>query len=266
MKIFISVDAEGISGIVDSAQVIPGMSNYEEGRRYITEDINACVRGCIDGGATEVIVADRHYQGRNVMWHELDENASYFVGRTEDSPNGRMPEIESCDGVILLGYHAMAGTGKAVLEHTWSAEEWQNFWINGNHSGEIALDMGLAADLDVPTIMVSGDNKACDEARALVPNIVTAQVKESVSLYGAKLLSMAAAHKLIRAKAAEAVQKCKEIKPIHVAKPVTIRLECVERQANFNAIDKPYMTIIDTRTFEVVGDDMRQAFYRLERM
>lgn len=263
MKIYVAVDMEGISGIIDDEQVIPGRSCYHEGRQYITEEVNACVSGCIDGGATEIIVADKHYNGRNFIWHELDNRASYVIGRTENSPHGRMPGIDGCDGIILLGYHAMAGTPGAVLEHTWSPEIWQNLWINEQPAGEIALEMGFAAEFGVPAIMISGDDKACKEAVSLAPDIAVAQVKQGLTLCGAKLLSRGDAHALIRQKASEAVKKCKEIAPPKFKLPVTMRLECVERTVSLSDVDKPYMKVLDARTFEVTGDLFTQAYYRL---
>ena len=267
MKIYVLADMEGISGIVDQEQVIPTSSCYHEGRQYMTEEVNACVQGCIDGGATEVIVSDRHFKGRNLVWHELHPFASYIIGETENIPRGRIPGIENSDGVILLGYHAMAGTANAVLEHTWSSRSWQNLWINDQKSGEIALDMGLAAEFNVPVIMVSGDDKACKEASKLAPDIVTAEVKQGLTLYGAKLLSKEAAQTLIKKSAFEAVKKTKEIGPVKFKMPVTMRLECVERTfTSLNNVDKPYMKVINSRTFEVVGDCFTQALHRLLKM
>lgn len=266
MKIYVTVDVEGISGIVNQEQAMPGSPTYHEGRQYVTEEVNACVQGCIEGGATEVIVSDRHHKGRNFIWHELHPFASYIIGETENTPEGRMPGIGECDGIVLLGYHAMAGTANAVLEHTWSSNAWQNLWINGEPAGEIALEAGFAAEFGVPVIMISGDDKACKEAAALAPEIVTAQVKEGLSLRGAKLLSRDAAHELIRQKAAQAVQRCGEFKPVQFQMPVCMRLECVERTVSLSSVDKPYMKIIDSRTFEVTGDSFTQAMYRLLRM
>ena len=267
MKIYVAVDLEGISGIINAEQVkTENGVNYDEGRKYMTEDINACVEGCFRGGATEVVVADKHGRGRNVLWHELDDRASYIVGHTENSPDGRLPEVEGSDGLILLGYHAMAGTCGAVLRHTWSSADWHNLWINGNLSGEIALDTYFAADSGVPTIMVSGDDKLCAEAKHLIPSIVCAQVKRGLTRYGAKLLSKGAAHKLITDKSEEAVNRRNEFKPLTLPSPVTLRLECVEQPMSFSAYDKPFAKIINERTFEVTGDNFWQAFYRLLNM
>ncbi|MCL2647830.1 MAG: M55 family metallopeptidase [Phycisphaerales bacterium] len=267
MKIYVAVDAEGISGIMHTTQVMPDGPCYSsEGRRYITEEVNACVQGCLDGGATEIIVADKHAGGKNFIWHELHESARYVIGSTANTSDGRFPELKGSDGLILLGYHAMAGTPAAVLEHTWSSRSWQNFWVNGKLSGELTMDAGLAADVGVPTILVTGDDKVCQQAEMVIPGILKAQVKKSLSLNGAILLSHGAAHRLVREKSAEAVRRCGEFKPIAIESPVTLRLEVTERNGPFSVIDKPFAKSIDARTVEVTGENFTQAFYRLLHM
>ena len=208
MKIFVMVDMEGISGICQRSQVSKGESAYAQ--RYMTWDVNACVRGCLAGGATLVTVRDAHAGGFNFIWEELDPRAEYIQGR---SGKQRMPGIENYDGLILLGYHAMAGTPEAILEHTMSSAAWQNCWLNGKLVGEVGIDAGIASDHHIPTIMVSGGDKVCAEARMLIKGIVTAQVKKGLSVEGGKLLPKEAAHELIEKRSAEAVRKCKTIKP-----------------------------------------------------
>jgi len=261
MNIYIMVDLEGISGVHHPDQMSEGI-RYEEARRYMTWDINACVEGCKNAGAKKVIVHDAHSGGKNALWHELSPLIDEFLigqkGRTQ-----RMPRIEACDAVILLGYHAMAGTPNAVLEHTWSSAEWQNLWINGKPSGEIALDTAIAGEYGKPVIMVSGDDHACAEARALIPGVVTAEVKKGLSVSGASLLVKEKAHELIRSRAAEAVAKAGQITPHMVQKPVKVKLELVERGQLPSKHAKPYMNIINGRTYEVTADSVEEGLFRL---
>ena len=263
MNIYVMVDAEGISGIHLREQVMSSGPLYAELREYMTQEINVCVEGLKAGGADKIIVRDAHGSGTNVLWHKLSPLAyEYVIG---NSGTVRMPGIEECDAVVLLGYHAMAGTPMAVLEHTMSSLSWQNFWINGRKSGEVAIDAAVAGDYNKPIIMVSGDDKVCAEAAELLPGVVTAQVKKGISIYGARHLPMEKAHKLIREKAAEAVRKAisGEIRPYKVSTPVTLRLELVERGLIPNIHSKPYARIIDGRTYEVTGNSMEEALARL---
>ncbi len=257
-SIFVMVDMEGISGVYCSAQVDATMPGYAAARRYMTWDANACVAGCFDGGASRVVVRDAHGGGGNMIWDEFDPRAEYIQGR---SGRQRMPAIETFDALILLGYHAMAGTPEAVLEHTMSSKHWQNLRINGVLSGELAIDAGLAGDAGVPTIMVSGDDKLCDEARRFIPGIEAAQVKKGLDCQGAQLMTKEAAHELIRATAKRAVQRRSEIKPYVAAKPVRMTLEVVSR--GVLPVTRDGVKVIDGRTYEVTGDTMAQALQRL---
>ena len=254
MNIYVMVDMEGISGICRASQTGSAPADYEKGRRYLTWDVNACVKGCIDGGARKVIVRDAHSTGYNFIWDELDPRAEYVQG---DSQRERIPGIYSCDGLILLGYHAMAGTQEAILEHTMSSASWQNFWINGVRSGEIAIDAGIAGDHNVPVIMVSGDDKACAEAKRFLNGVHTAVVKKGLSREGGFLLPKEKAHRLISDTAANAVKACRRIKPLKIRHPVKMRLELVSKGKLPS--ERKDLKIIDGRTYEVIGADVEKA-------
>jgi len=260
MKIFVAFDMEGISGIFQSEQVSPGSRLYEEGRRFLTQDVNACVEGCFAGGAEQVVVRDIHGGGNHFVWEDLDPRAEYVRGATERE---RLPGIAQCAGLILLGYHAMAGTREAILEHTMSSRGWQSFRMNGQLTGEVGIDAGIAADHGVPTIMVSGDDKVCKEVKRLLKGVVVAQVKIGLACQGGQLLSREASRDLIVRRSSEAVGKAPSIEPLRVKSPVTMRLELVSR-GNLPHLDsKPYAKIIDGRTYEVTGESVEQALRRL---
>ena len=266
MNIYVIVDAEGLCGINKGQQVEPGDVYYPEMCRYMAMEINACVAGLKEGGADKVFVHDTHGGITNARLENLTDEATGYVC----SPGGykRFESIEECDGLVLLGYHAMAGTPNAVLEHTFSAERWQNFWINGKKAGELAFDAAVAGSYGVPVIMASGDDALCREAVAtLGREVVTCEVKKGLWTFGAVHLPLRVGHALVRQRAREAALKLKAggaFKPYNVGSPVTLRLELVERGKPPIPATKPYMTRIDARTYEVVGDTPEEAFLRLE--
>ena len=261
MRVFISVDMEGISGITLPEQVSRGESLYQEARRFMTWDANACVEGCFRGGADEVAVWDAHASGFNMLWDQMDPRVMLLQG---NSVLGRMHDIARFDALILLGYHALAGERAAVLEHTMSSASWQNFWLNGKKAGELAIDAGIAGDAGVPTIMASGDDKLCREARRWVKGICTAQVKTGRGSTGAVFLSKESAHRLITETAEQACRNYKQIKPLVHKKPVRMRLELVERHPPPQpSANRPYFKLIDGRTYEVTGATTREALSRL---
>ena len=255
MKIYIFADMEGISGICGSPMVSTMESgvDYQRGRKYMTREINICAKACFDAGADEVVVRDGHGGGRNVLWDEINQNIKLVQGGV---PAVRFPGIEGADGVILLGYHAMAGTPQAHLEHTYTSKEIQNIWLNGEKAGEFAIDAAIAGEQGIPVIMTSGCDKLCAEAKAFLPQVVTCQVKESLGIQSAISLAPAMAEKVVYEKTFEAVTKLKEgkIAPCKVQKPVVIRKEFVERMG-------PEDGLVAPRTIERTGDSLEKVFF-----
>ena len=264
MNVYIVVDIEGISGIVAATQIGTSGHMFSEGRRMMTEDINVCVKACKEAGADKVYVADVHGGcDVNAMWLDLCEEADgYILGCGYNDPS-RFPFIEECDAVILLGYHAKAGTGDGILSHTMDGTNILNYWINGMLAGETAVDAGIVGDYGKPVIMVSGDDKVCAEAKALMPWCVTAELKKGITRYGGLVLPKAKAHALLREKTIEAVKNYPNAKPIVYDKPVTLRVEHTNKRQLPSPMQRPYMKQIDGRTFEVTGDTMEEALYRL---
>ena len=263
MNIYVMVDAEGLCGIQQTEQVMTGGPRYQELRQLMTDEINVCVAGLKEGGADRIYVRDAHGTGSNDYWDQLSKDAyRYIIG---NSGSVRMPGLEDCHAVILLGYHAMAGTPKAVLEHTMSSKSWQNCWINDQLSGEVAIDAAIAGEQGKPVIMVSGDDKVCAEAKAIMPQIVTAAVKTGLSAQGAIHLPKDAAYSLIRQASAQAVQLAKtgQVKPYTVKTPVRLRLELVERGLVPGELARPDLARIDGRTYEVTAATVEEALFRL---
>ncbi len=255
MKIYIFVDLEGISGVVNRKYILAGDGRpdlVQRAREYMAEDVNACVEGCFRAGATEVIVRDGHGGGSNMTRAQIDPRADFIDGAT---PDDRFADIDGSDGLILLGYHAMAGTPEAVLEHTYTSVGYQNMWLNDRKVGESGMDAAIAAEHNVPVIMVSGDDKVCKEAAEWIPGVVTCQVKKAYDCFGARIPSFEKTRKLITEKTEEAVRKCKEIPMIQVEYPARYRVEMTER--NFPA--KFPNRKIDGRTYEIETRSLEDA-------
>lgn len=252
MKIYIFADMEGISGISNSSFVLTDGSQYALGRQYLTRDINICAQACFDAGATEVVVRDGHGGGVSVLWEKLIPGVKLIQG---GSPGERFSFCAGSDGMILLGYHAMAGTQRALLEHSYSSKSIQNIWMNGERVGEFAIDTAIAGKYGIPVIMTSGCDKLCAEAKAFLPQVVTCQVKKSITCQSAALLAPADAEKLLREKTIEAIEKLKngEMKPYKNPETVTIRTEYMERM-------EPAFGLVADRTTERTGTDIEKVF------
>ena len=80
MKILISADMEGISGITQWDMVTPGHPEYSRGRVLMTGDVNAAIAGAFEAGATKLVVSDGHWDGRNILIEALDARANLMPG------------------------------------------------------------------------------------------------------------------------------------------------------------------------------------------
>lgn len=205
MKILISADMEGITGVTTWEQVTPGHPEYVRFRRLMTEDVNAAIRGAFLGGAQDIIVADGHWDGSNILIEELDTRARLNSGAP--SPLSMMQGIDSSiDGVIFVGYHARHGSPNAVLDHTWSSTCVQNVWANDMLAGEYTLNAALAGHFGVPVIMASGDQMACLQIAEQHKSLTTVVVKQASGRFSAECLPPAVAHTMIEQGALQAVK------------------------------------------------------------
>jgi D-amino peptidase len=236
MKILISADMEGISGIVDWEQVTPGHPEYlSRGRHLMTEDVNAAINGVFEGGADEVVVSDAHWNGRNLLLEELDPRARLNSG--SPSPFSMMQSIDDTPApaaVVFVGYHAMAGTKKAVLDHTWSDESVRAVYLNGQLVGEIGLNAALAAEFGAPVIAMTGDQHAGAEAQDLLGlALEIAVVKNATGRFAAQCLPLAEARERICEAAARAVTRFRAGQapaPYRPSAPIQLAVEFMDTQ------------------------------------
>ena len=179
MTVLIMADLEGISGVYTREQVLPSQSRFNEGRKFLTKDINVCAAALKAAGVDKVYVRDCHGGSYALLWDEVSEDVDLVIsGLLRDE---RFPFIDEIDAVILFGYHAMAGTAKGLLEHTFSSMSVQNYYLNGEQVGEIAFDAAILGEYETPVIMVSGDTNVCKEAKEFLPWVATAEVKACIA-------------------------------------------------------------------------------------
>jgi len=206
MKILIAVDMEGITGVTTWDQVTPGHAEYARFRKLMTQDVNAAIRGSIEAGADEVVVADGHWDGSNILIEEIDPRGRLNTG--SPSPFSMMQGIdESVDGVMFVGYHARNGSPNATLDHTWSRKCVANVWINDILTGEYGLNGAVAGHFGVPVIMVSGDQTACAQVMEILGDMETAIVKQATGRYSAECLAPVVTQEMIYLAAGRAVTR-----------------------------------------------------------
>jgi D-amino peptidase len=201
MKVFISIDLEGITGICTEAQTNPSGPDYPSACTAMRADLDAALEGCLSAGATSVVVCDAHAAGRNLRVTGLPDRVA-LIGSSPWSLDMMSGLDESFDAVLFIGYHARAGVAAAVLEHTYMHKVVFSITMAGMEIGEFGLNAMLAGYFGVPCVFVSGDDKVVAEARALVPDIGTATVKMSLARTCTQALPPAVTGQLIK----EAVQ------------------------------------------------------------
>ncbi|MEJ8547780.1 M55 family metallopeptidase [Brevibacillus borstelensis] len=223
MKLFLSVDMEGISGIVDTSYINPdsGM-NYARGRRFMTEDANAVIEAALEWGATEIVVADSHNTMNNILWESLHPEAKLLAGSPRDY--SMMQGLDqSFDAAFFIGYHTRQGV-PGVLSHTMSGVV-RNMYINGQVVGEFGFNAVYAGMYGVPVCLVSGDNLIAEEARQLIPEISTAIVKTAVSRTSALCLSRDEASAELKRQTKRALSRLPQVKPVEFAQPLELAIE-----------------------------------------
>ncbi|MEV8061933.1 M55 family metallopeptidase [Streptomyces antimycoticus] len=223
MKILISADMEGATGVTWPADVLPGTPQWERCRRLFTSDVSAAVAGFLDGGADEVLINEAHWTMRNLLLEELDDRAQMLTGRHKSLSMVEGVQYGDVDGVAFVGYHTGAGT-EGVLAHTYLANSITGVWVNGARASEGRLNALVAAEYGVPVVLVTGDDKTCEDAGDYAPDARSVAVKDYVSRYAAVCRTPARTAADIRAAAREAAVLAVRHEPARGV-PFTVELE-----------------------------------------
>ena len=174
MKVYISADMEGITGVNHWDEVEHNKpSAYNQFQDRMTHEVVAACLGANNAGAKEIWVKDAHYSGRNILSELLPKNVKLIRGWS-GHPYSMVQELDdSFDALIMIGYHSMAGQGGNPLAHTMSSAKIDTLKINGQQTSEFFLHGNIAGKLGVPLIFVSGDAGLCEEVKEVSPNTTT---------------------------------------------------------------------------------------------
>ncbi|WP_434599095.1 M55 family metallopeptidase [Streptomyces sp. A5-4] len=214
MKILISADMEGATGVTWPADVLPGTPQWERCRSLFTSDVNAAVLGFFDGGADEVLINEAHWTMRNLLLERLDDRAEMLTGRHKSLSMVEGVQHGDVDGIAFVGYHTGAGT-EGVLAHTYLANSITGVWVNGARASEGLLNSHVVAEYGVPVVLVTGDDLTCVDAKGYAPAARMVAVKDHVSRYAAVCRTPARTARDIRAAAKEAAALAVRHDPVH---------------------------------------------------
>lgn len=236
LKVFISVDMEGLAGVVSGMEVSPTQPDYPHFRAIMAGETNAAVEGAFRAGATEVLVRDSHGDKRNLLPGDVDPRARLLRGASS-GPKNMMEGIDSSfDAVVFIGYHAKAGTAGAILEHT-STGNVVDFAVNGvslPEGGYNALTAGLYG---VPVVFAAGDRALVEQLRGLLGPIAAVAVKEEIG--DASLgMSPKRAQEEIRAGVELAIRNRARARVYKLASPYTMVLKVKQEHALYPGAQK----------------------------
>jgi D-amino peptidase len=261
MRVYISTDMEGVAGIVHEDQTNPieqrHAGEYNRSRRLMTNEANAAIAGALDAGATRVVVNDSHWDMRNLLAEDLNPAAELLSG----SPK-RLSMVEGIDegfdAAMFIGYHAMAGTHRAVIDHTYTSRVYQAR-INGAAVGELALNAAMAGEHGVPVALVSGDQALAAEASGLLgEGVETVIVKEAVGRFAARSLAPSVACTRIRSAAVAALKRQHTV--FRFQAPIRLEVDFIVSQMADMAELVPGSVRVGGRTVFYTADSYQETF------
>ncbi len=258
MKIYISVDMEGIIGVVYPDFLTNRGYDYSRARKFMTEDVNAAVRGALMAGAQEIIVNDSHNAMTNVLVEELQSPAKLITG----SPklHSMMEGLDSTfDGAIFIGYHSKMNS-RGVLNHTFSSRTVYKLKLNNQEIGELEFNAYIAGFYNVPVLMVSGDDQVAREAQNLIEGVKTVAVKEARGRYTALCLNPKDAHSLIEENAYKAVAEKDKISPLQIQEPLELRITLLNSGMADAAQIMPGVERIGANILQYTATDIIEAY------
>lgn len=220
-KVLISVDMEGITGVVTGDQLGPSGFEYARFREFMTAEAVAAVEAAKESGATEIVVVDAHGNGQNLLIDRFP--ADVRIVRSWPRPLGMMHGIDSSfAAAVFIGYHSATTNMQGVRAHTISSGTFAGIFLNGTPMSESGINSALAGHFGVPVVMISGDDAAVAEAQQLIGPMEGAVVKRAVSFHSANTLTPAAGQLLIREKVKAGLARRSALRPYVIRGPIRL--------------------------------------------
>jgi D-amino peptidase len=258
LKVYISVDMEGIAGVVTGDQLIPGGFEYERFRRFMTDEAVAAVKGAQAAGATEVVVSDSHGNGESLLIELFPKDVR--IVRSWPRHGEMMAGLDSSFAAALfVGYHASTTNPKGVRAHTISSAHFTRVGLNGTAVTEAELNAAYAGALGVPVVFMSGDDAAIAEVTSRLGAMDTVETKKSLGFHSAETLTPAVASERIYQGALAAVAHRDQRKPYVVSTPVTLDISfksytSAEIVSYLHSVERT-----DAHSIRFVGRDMAEV-------
>ena len=258
LKIYISVDMEGVAGVVTADQLGPAGFEYERFRHFMTNETLAAIRAAKESGATEVVVSDSHGNGESLLIDEFPKDVR--IVRSWPRHGGMMAGLDaSFDAALFIGYHASTTSVRGVRAHTFSSAHLTRVALNGNAVTEREFNAAFAGAVAVPVIFASGDDAAVEELKSRLGKIETAETKKSLGFHSAETITPEASCEKIAAGVKAALKRLAEFKPYAIKTPVTVEISFknympAEMLSYLRSVQR-----VDSHTIRFVGKDMAEV-------
>ena len=255
LKVFISADMEGVTGAVTSEQLGPTGFEYQRTREWMTGEVLAAIEGARQAGATEIVVADAHGNGQNLLIDRLPDDVTII--RSWPRPLMMMEGIDSTfDAAIFIGYHSATTNTSGVRAHTISSARLTGVHLNGTAMPESGINAAIAGHFGVPVVMISGDDAAVGEAQALIGPIEGAVVKRAISFHSAATMTPAAGQALIRQNVRAGIERRASLRPYVMRAPVKLDVSFKSYRAAEILAYLPIVERVDAHTIRFSGRSM----------
>ena len=258
MKVFISVDMEGIAGVVTGEQLGPSGFEYQRAREWMTGEAIAAIEGAKEAGAQEIVVADSHGNGQNLLIDRFPPDVT--IVRAWPRPLGMMQGIDSTiTAAIFIGYHSSTDNPNGVRAHTFSSASYHSFRVNDKTLSEGGWNAIIAGYFGVPVVLISGDESAIADLRAVAPDVEGAVIKHSISFHSAATATPAASQALIKLRVKAALSRTGTIKPVARVAPVVVDLTFKNYQPSQLLAFLPMFTRVGSHGIRFQARDVIEA-------
>jgi D-amino peptidase len=271
MKIWLSVDMEGISGLVRWEDVVRAGMDFERNRRLMTLDANAAAQGAFEAGAHEVVIEENHGVEDlcDLVIDEVDPRCTVVRGAGRPTATTMAGLAADVDLVFLVGHHARAGSFPGIMAHTVSYGQFAAVRVGGRDCGEPEIMAIRAGELGVPVGLVTGDQIAIEQLTNRVPRAEAVQVKRALSRVAGEVIPPARAREAIRAGARRAVERfgAGEFEP-YLGEPAPYEIEVELRKPASEGLRRnlerlPEFQLDGEQTVRTLAPDMDVGFRRI---
>ncbi len=258
LKVYISVDMEGVAGVVTGEQLGPQGFEYARFREFMTKEALAAVQAAKEAGATEIVVSDSHGNGQNLLIEQFP--ADVRIIRSWPRRLSMMAGIDdSFDAALFIGYHSSTDNPRGVRAHTFSSGTLTRVALNDTAVTEGAWNAAIAGHFGVPVVFVAGDDAAVAEVKALLGPLESVETKHSLGFHSAITLTPQAACEQIAQRVKAALSRVKDFRPYRVSAPVTVDISFKQYLQTEVAAYLPIVERTGSHSIRFRAKDMTEA-------